>query len=321
MADGVRHAARPTGTRLLGLGAYRPAQLITSEELGHRFGRTAQWIESRTGFATRRVATADETVPSMATVAAQEAVHDSQVSAAEIDLVIAATCSTDGTGGVAAEVAAALGAPHAGALDLNAACAGFCYAVAAASDAVRAGSARHVVVVASEKMTARVDPDDLGTSIIFGDGAGAAVIGPGGDDAIGPVVWGHDGSQSSLIRIDETTGRLRMEGQAVFRWAVSTALDVALAACARAGISPADLAAFVPHQANLRIVDAVAAKIGATSAVVARDGADCGNTSAASIPLALHGLRRQRAVAAGDLALLVGFGAGLSWAAQVVRMP
>lgn len=309
------------GARLMGFGVYRPAKLLTNEELGRRFGRAVDWIESRTGFLTRRVAEEHETVHAMAAVAASEAVHDSGVEAHEIDLIVAASCSTDRKAGVAQQVAASLGALRAGMLDLNAACAGFCYAVAVAADAVPVGSARYAVVVASEKMRSLVNPNDLGTSIIFGDGAGAAVIGPGERSAIGPISWGHDGGKAPLIRMDDDNRWLRMEGQAVFRWAISAMHPVALAACERAGVTPADLAAVVPHQANLRIVDVIADRIGATHAVVARDGVTNGNTSAASIPLALHSLRSQRAISSGDLALLIGFGAGLSWAAQVVRIP
>ncbi|SNQ47734.1 3-oxoacyl-(acyl-carrier-protein) synthase 3 protein 4 [Frankia canadensis] len=321
VGSGVVPAGRK-GARLSGLGAYRPSRSLTSEELGRRFGRSAEWIEIRTGFVSRWTAEKHETVAVMATAAAGEALLDSQLQAQDVDLVIVASCSNDPrAGGVAAQVAQSLGASRAGAMDLNAACAGFCYATAVAADAVRAGSARHVLVVASERMTDLVDPDDLGTSIIFGDGAGAVVVGPGDSSAIGPVAWGHDGEKASFIKIDETSKFLRMNGQAVFRWATSAVHPVARSACERAGIALDDLAAVIPHQANLRIVDQIAAKIGAGRAVVAREGVTSGNTSAASIPLALHSLRRRGAVGSGDHALLIGFGAGLSLAALVVQVP
>jgi 3-oxoacyl-[acyl-carrier-protein] synthase-3 len=311
-----------TGARLKGLGAYRPTGVLTNEDLGRRFGRTSEWIESRTGFVSRAIAEDHETVATMAIAAAGEAVRDSQLEPEDIDLVIAASCSSDPRAeGIAAQVASSLDMPRAGVVDLNAACAGFCYAVAVAADAVRVGSARHVLVVASEKMSALVDPQDLGTSVIFGDGAGATVVGPGAPSAIGPVAWGHDGAKAPLIKVDDDSGRLHMDGQAVFRWATTAVHPVALAACERAGVAPEDLAAVIPHQANLRIVDALAARIGATRAVVAREGRTSGNTSAASIPLALHSLREQGTVTHGDPALLIGFGAGLSLAAQVVLVP
>ncbi|MCK9893515.1 beta-ketoacyl-ACP synthase 3 [Frankia sp. AgB32] len=324
--DGAPQAPRcvpqAAGAQLTGLGVYRPAGRLGNEELGERFGRPPEWIRTRTGFGTRQIAAADETVHDMALRAARDAVLDSHVPPEQIDLIIAASCSVDRSlGGVAAWVAAELGADRANVFDLNAACAGFCYAIATAADAIRVGSARHAVVVAAEKMTAWVDPNDLGTSIIFGDGAGAAVLGVGDPSDIGPVVWGSDGSAAELIHIIDKTQWMHMEGQAVFRWATTTIPAIALAACDAAGVAPTDLAAVIPHQANLRIVDTIATRLGATGAVVARDGADSGNTSAASIPLALHRLRHEREIASGDLALLVGFGAGLSWAAQVIRVP
>jgi 3-oxoacyl-[acyl-carrier-protein] synthase-3 len=328
--DAATRAGRPAGggARLLGTGAYRPAGRLTSEEVGGRFGRTAQWVEARTGFVTRGVAAGHETVSAMALAAARDALDDSGLSADAVDLVMVATCSAPPRAGVvAAEVADGLGVHGAATVDLNAVCAGFCYAVAAAADSVRAGTAHYAVVVGAERMTDYIDPLDLGTSIIFGDGAGAVVVGPtdadaaGEPTAIGPVSWGSDGSRASLISVEADSQRLRMEGPAVFRWATETVHRIALDACRRAGVAPADLAAVVPHQANLRIVNAVAEKLGAVRAVVARDGADAGNTSAASIPLALHRLRHAKSVRAGDLALLVGFGAGLAWAAQVVRIP
>ncbi|CAO5192100.1 Beta-ketoacyl-(acyl-carrier-protein) synthase III 4 [Frankia sp. AiPs1] len=321
MVDGEWPAGRGQGARLVGLGAYRPAGRLTNETLASRFGRTPEWIETRTGFVSRQQAGQHETVASMALAAAEDALRDSGLQAGDLDLIIAATCSNDRQqGGVAAQVAASLGAQRSGAVDLNAACAGFCYAVVAAAAFVRTGSSRRVLVVASEKMSSLVDPEDLGTGIIFGDGAAAVVVGPGDDAAIGPAAWGHDGSGASLIQVDETSGQLRMEGQRVFRWATTAVYPVALAACERAGIAPGDLAAVIPHQANLRIVDALAAKLGATRAVVARERTT-GNTSAASIPLALHSLRAQGSVRSGDSALLVGFGAGLTLAALIVQVP
>jgi len=311
----------PLGGRLLGFGAYRPAGTLDSEELATRFGRTGDWIRSRTGMSSRRVASADEDVPGMGAEAAKDALKASGVAASEVDLVIVATCSVGGPTGAARAVAGEIGAGSAAAFDLNAACAGFCQALAVAADMIRAGSARHVVIVGAEKMTAWVDPTDLPTAIVFGDAAGAAVVGPSDEPAIGPVVWGSDGGQADLIHVDPATQTMNMAGQAVFRWATTEVHPVALEACRRAGVSPAELGAVVPHQANLRIVDSLARSVGAERAVVARDGATTGNTSAASIPLALHQLLADGQVASGELALLIGFGAGLSYAAQVVRIP
>ena len=311
----------PAGGRLLGFGVYRPAGTLDSDDLGQRFGKSGDWVRSRTGMRVRRIASEAEDVPGMATEAAKDAIRASGLSADDVDLVIVASCSMDGPSGAAATVVRQLGAGHAAAVDLNAACAGFCYALAVATDAIRGGSARHVLVIGAEKMTAWVDPADLPTAIVFGDGAGAAVVGPSDEPAIGPVVWGSDGSNADHIHINADTGMMVMAGQAVFRWATTEVHPVALEACRRAGVAPTELAALVPHQANMRIVDAMARSIGAEHAVVAHDGACTGNTSAASIPLALHQLVEDRGVNSGELALLVGFGAGLSYAAQVVRMP
>jgi 3-oxoacyl-[acyl-carrier-protein] synthase III len=212
-----------------------------------------------------------------------------------------------------------LGASRAGAFDINAACAGFCYGLSVAADAVRSGTARTVVVPGAETLSDWVDWHDRRSAILFGDGAGAAVVGIGETSGIGPVVWGSDGSRAGLIDVP-VGGKLRLDGPAVFRWATTSLAGVARTACDAAGIAPTDLAAFVPHQANLRIVEAVARRLGAPDAVVADDITDTGNTSAASVPLALGRLRDEGRVAAGDRALLLAFGAGLTWAGQVVEV-
>ncbi len=237
--------------------------------------------------------------------------------------MITASCSTangpNDSGSLAEGVAAT--APH---LHLNSACSGFCYALSTADTFIRAGDAQRVLVIAAEQMTALVEPGDLGTSIIFGDGAGAAVVTSTADGSagIGPAVWGSDGAQSQLIDCGAIVGgKLKMAGHQVFRWAVDQVPLIAREACARAGVTLRDIDVFVPHQANGRIVSAVAAKLGLEHAVVADDVSVAGNTSAASIPMALAELTRRKAVGAGQLALLVGFGAGLSYAAQVIRLP
>ena len=311
------------GARLIGLGAYQPVEAISSEQVARRFGRTGDWVLARTGIASRRTAATGQTVLDLAVLAGERALADAGLDAASVDLVVVASCSSSARPGfgLAEQVALALGTSTAAAFDLNAACAGFCYALAVAADAIRMGSARHVLLVGAEKMTSWVDPADLGTSIIFGDGAGAAVLGPAQSPGIGPVSWGSDGSGADLIHVPPGERTMRMEGRAVFRWATTEIHPVALDACELAGVAPSELAAIVPHQANLRIVDALADKLGAPNAVVARDIVDSGNTSAASIPIALTRLIEQGAVGPDAPALLVGFGAGLTYAAQVVRTP
>lgn len=307
-----------------GLGAHRPARCVTNDELAHRLDTDDEWIRRRTGIRTRHIAEPDESVVAMAVEAARKALADSGSDGADVDLVVLASCTSPSpVPGGAAAVATALGARSAGAFDLNAACAGFCYGLAVAADAVRSGSARRVVVAGSERMSDAVDWGDRSSAILFGDGAGAAVVETardGSPDGIGPVVWGSDGSRADLIA-QPPGGKLGLDGPAVFRWAVTDMAVVARQACDRAGIAPAALAAFVPHQANARIVTSVARDLGVPEERVAYDVADSANTSSASIPLALTRLRELGRLGTGDLALLLGFGAGLTWAGQVVTVP
>ena len=221
-------------------------------------------------------------------------------------------------------VAGQLGIAAPGGHDLNAACAGFCYALANAADSIRAGTARHVLVIGAEKMSAWIDFTDRSTCIIFADGAGAAVVGPVADGeppGIGPVVWGSAGDLSQNITIADRNSSLRQEGQAVFRWATTAMHPIAAQACERAGVAVSDLAAFVPHQANLRIIEAIARKLGVPRERVADDIVHSGNTSSASIPLALSRMTERGDLKPGSPALLLGFGAGLCYAAQVITVP
>lgn len=315
-ATGAAHA------RILGIGEHRASRVVTNEELSRRLDTNDEWIRSRTGIATRRIAAPDESIVVMAADAGAKALAESGLTAADIDLLLLATCTMPTPiPSAAPEVADRLGAGGIGAADVNAACGGFCYTLALAADAVRSGSARHVLVIASERLSDWTDWDDRSTAILFADGAAAIVVGPSDEPAIGPVAWGSDGGKAALIGIAPGTTALRMAGQPVFRWATSALVPVARKACELAGVEPSELAAVVPHQANLRIVDAIVRGLGVTDAVVARDVVDTGNTSAASVPLALARLVAAGDVKPGDLALLLAFGAGLTYAGQVVRVP
>jgi 3-oxoacyl-[acyl-carrier-protein] synthase III len=313
------------GARVLAFGGYQPAKVVTNDDLAATVDTNDEWIRSRVGIASRRIAAPDETVADMAVNAAGKALAGSGLSPADIDLVIVATCTPEVMiPNTAAIVARRLGIVAPGAYDLNAACAGFCYALASASDAVRAGSARHVLVVGAEKLSQWIDWTDRSTCIIFADGAGAAVVGPAEEDAeagIGPVAWGSDGNMADKIYINDRNSFIMQEGQAVFRWATTALHPVAQQALAEAGVDPAELAVFVPHQANLRIVEALARKLGAPQAKVANDIVTAGNTSSASIPLALSRMIERGELASGDKALLIGFGAGVCYAAQVITLP
>jgi 3-oxoacyl-[acyl-carrier-protein] synthase-3 len=307
------------GARIAGYGDYRPATLVTNDDLSRVMDTNDAWIRERTGIVTRRHASAEDTVVSMAIEASAKAIANAGVDAADVDLVLLASCSlTRPVPGGAAEVASTLGAVRAGAVDVNAACAGFCYSLSWAADAIRSGSARTVLVAGSERLTTWLDPTDRGTSIIFGDGAGAAVVTASDVNGVGPVVWGSDGTKAGAIRVPDDADTLLMDGPGVFRWATTEMAEVARNACAAAGLEPSDLAAFVPHQANLRIVDSLARQLGIDPDKVARDIVEMGNTSGASVPLAICRLLDEGRIVAGDPLLLVAFGAGLTYAAQVV---
>ncbi|HXP22269.1 MAG TPA: beta-ketoacyl-ACP synthase III [Streptosporangiaceae bacterium] len=318
------------GAKVLAFGGYQPARVVTNDELAALVDTNDEWIRSRVGIESRRLAAEDETVADMAVAAGGKALAASGLSPADIDLVIVATCTPEVMiPNTSAVVARRLGITAPGAFDLNAACAGFCYALAGAGDAVRAGSARNVLVIGAEKLSHWVDWTDRATCIIFADGAGAAVVGratgpDGSPDAvpgIGPVVWGSDGDMADKICIRDRNSFIFQEGQSVFRWATTALHPIAQQACEAAGVHPTELAVFVPHQANLRIVEALAKRLGAPQAKVATDIVTAGNTSSASIPLALSRMTEQGELASGDKALLIGFGAGVCYAAQVITIP
>jgi 3-oxoacyl-[acyl-carrier-protein] synthase III len=313
------------GARVLSFGGYQPGNVVTNDDLAVRVDTSDEWIRSRVGIISRRFAGADETVADMAVAAGGKALAGSGLSPADIDLVIVATCSTEAPiPNASAVVAYRLGIVAPGAYDLNAACAGFCYALSNASDAIRAGTARNVLVIGSEKMTNWIDPDDRSTCIIFADGAGAAVVGPVGDGepaGIGPVVWGSAGDLAPKIGIPDRYSYMYQEGQAVFRWATTALHPIAAQACERAGVAVSDVSVFVPHQANLRIVEAIARRLGVPRENVADDIVYAGNTSSASIPLALSRLAERGDLKPGSPALLLGFGAGMCYAAQVITVP
>jgi 3-oxoacyl-[acyl-carrier-protein] synthase-3 len=326
------------GARILAVGEHRPTRVVTNDEICENIDSSDQWIRERSGIITRRFAAPDESVVDMATSAASKALASSGVAPADVDLVLLATCTHPfQTPGGSSELQDRLGAVSAGAMDINAACAGFSYALSIANDAIKSGSARNVVVVGSEKMTDFIDPHDRGMAFLFGDGAGAAVVSASETPGIGPVVWGSDGSHKLTITQEPTyievqhalaTGEslppvaLRMAGQTVFRWAVTKMVPVAQRAMEVAGVTPAELGAFVPHQANLRIVESLVKSLKLPASVaIARDMETQGNTSSASIPLALSALLERGEVESGSPALFIGFGAGLTYAAQVVEVP
>ncbi len=328
--------AQPTGpehTRIYAYGAARGENAVPNDDLVGPIDSSDEWIRQRTGIITRTRANAETTAIELSTDAAAEAIARSGVDPADIDAVIVATISNPKqTPSVSAIVADRVGANPAAAYDVNAACAGFAYAVAQADALIRGGAAHYAVVVGAEKLSDVVDPTDRSISFLLGDGAGAVVIGPSDYAGIGPTVWGSDGSKADAVGMNHTLVEfrdglapwptLRQEGPTVFRWAVWEMVKVARQALEAAGVEASDLAAFVPHQANMRIIDEFAKQLGLPeSVVIARDIETTGNTSAASIPLATHRLLEEHPEVSGGLALQIGFGAGLVFGAQVVVLP
>jgi 3-oxoacyl-[acyl-carrier-protein] synthase-3 len=321
-----------SGTRIVSLGHYQPSRVLTNAELEGLVETSDDWIRSRVGIETRRIAAADETVDEMAAHAAEKALAASGLGAAKVDLVLVATCTAlDRSPTMSARVAARLGLESPALLDINVACAGFTHALAVADHTIRAGAATTALVIGVEKLSDVTDWTDRSTCVLVGDGAGAAVVTASDEAQIGPVTWGSVPTMSSAVRIevDRTdgvpdrsgAGRFAQDGQSVYRWATTKLPQIARAACERSGLTPEDLAAVVFHQANLRIIEPLAAKLGAVNAVVAKDVVESGNTSAASIPLALSKLVERGEIPSGAPVLLFGFGGNLSYAGQVVRCP
>jgi 3-oxoacyl-[acyl-carrier-protein] synthase-3 len=326
-------ASGATYARILGYGAARGDLTVPNDDLVGPIDSSDEWIQKRTGIIERKRASKDVGVVDLAVTAGAEAIRAAGITPEQVGAVIVSTISNNVvTPSVSTLVAEKLGAGTVPAYDVNAACAGFTYGVAQADALIRGGLADYVVVIGAEKLSDFVDPTDRSISFLLGDGAGAAVIGPSDEPAISPTVWGSDGSHWSSIWMTATTQQyrdgeaewptMRQDGQTVFRWAVWEMAKVAKTALEKAGVTVDDLAAFIPHQANMRIVDEFAKQLGLPEHVkIGRDIATTGNTSAASIPLATHRLLHENPELSGGLALQIGFGAGLVYGAQVVRLP
>ncbi|MDX3001085.1 ketoacyl-ACP synthase III [Kribbella solani] len=317
-----------TGSRVVALGHYQPERVLTNAELATMVETNDEWIQSRVGIRERRIAAPDESVDEMAWRAADKAVANAGLDVAEIDYVVVATCTAiDRSPNIAARVAARLGLGNPAAIDVNTACSGFAYALATADQAIRAGAASKALVIGVEKLSDWTDWTDRTTCVLIGDGAGAAVL--VADDAdetdgvpgVGPVVWGSVPEMSDAVRIEGREGPFAQEGLSVFRWATTQLPRIAQQVCEKAGLKPEELGGVVLHQANLRIIEPLAKRLGAVNAVVAKDVVESGNTSAASIPIALSKLVEKREIPSGAPVLLFGFGGGLSYAGQVIRCP
>lgn len=330
----LRQSHGAGATRILSLGAARGNTVVSNDDIAGPIDSSDEWIRQRTGIIERRRSSANELAIDLAENASQEAIARAGIDPGAIGAVIVATISNAvQTPSMAALLADRVGATPAAAYDISAACAGYTYGIAQADALIRAGVAKFVLVVGAEKLSDLAKPTDRSISFLLGDGAGAAIVGPSDSVGIGPTVWGSDGSKWDAVGMDRTLKEafddpeggfptLRQDGQAVFRWAVWEMAKVAQEALDASGVSVDELAAFVPHQANMRIIDEFAKQLGLPESVlIARDIQTTGNTSAASIPLAMHRLLEEHPEASGGYALQIGFGAGLVFGAQVVTLP
>jgi len=320
-------------TRILAFGAARGDVTVPNSELVEAIDSSDEWIRQRTGIITRKRASKGIDAIDLAETAGREAIEKAGIRPDQIGAVLVSTISNVAvTPSMSSLLAERLGVSPAPAYDISAACAGYTYGIAQADALIRAGAADYVLVVGAEKLSQYVDANDRSISFLLGDGAGAAVVGPADEPGISATIWGSDGSKWDAVGMNATFEEyldgvkpwptMRQDGQAVFRWAVWEMAKVAKQALAAAGISAADLAAFIPHQANMRIIDELAKQIGLPDTVqIGRDIETTGNTSAASIPLAAHRLLQEHPELSGGLALQIGFGAGLVYGAQVVRLP
>lgn len=329
----LKQTAPVSFSRIYSLGAMRGEVLVSNDDVAGPIDSSDEWIRQRTGIVTRTRAGRDTSLMDLAVGASKEAIEKAGINPSEINAVILATISFPyQTPSGASLLSELVGAHGAAAYDISAACAGYCYGIAQADSLIRSGAAKYVLVVGAEKLSDFISPTDRSISFLLGDGAGAAIVGPSDHPGISKTVWGSDGGNWDKVGMTGSILEFRdgktqwptliQEGQSVFRWAVWEMVKVAKEALEQSGLEPEDLAALVPHQANLRIIDEFAKQLGLPeSVVVAKDIVETGNTSAASIPLAMHRLLAEGQVKSGGYALQIGFGAGLAYAAQVVELP
>ena len=316
----------------MGVGSYLPAKLVTNADLEKIVDTTDEWIVQRTGIRQRHIAAEGETTSMLATEAAKAALADAGMTSADIDLVIVATSTPDYTfPSTATQVQAAIGMDHGVAFDIQAVCSGFVFAVATADKFLVSGSHRRALVIGAETFSRLLDWNDRTTCVLFGDGAGAIVLEAQegqGTTADRGVLTSHlrsDGRHREKLYVDGgpsstgTVGHLRMAGRDVFRHAVGMVTDVMNDAFAAAGVTAADLDWFVPHQANRRIIDASAEKLGIAPEKIVVTVDQHGNTSAASIPLALAAARGDGRIKDGQLVMIEAMGGGFTWASALIR--
>jgi 3-oxoacyl-[acyl-carrier-protein] synthase III len=306
--------------RILGLGHHVPPEVVPNGPIAERIGVDDAWIVKRTGIKSRRRALPDERLTDYATFAGRRALTDAGVDPLDVDLVLVATMTPDEiTPNAAPVVANALGADNAGAVDIGAACTGWLAALRLAAGQVETGRAERVLVIGAELLTRITDFDDPKTAMLFGDGAGAVVVGCDGEGDIGPIVMAADGSLADRITASHDKRVLQMDGHSTYQVAVKRLSEATVAAVARAGLELDDIDLFVYHQANGRIIKAVGDRLDLEPARVADYVAHMANTSAASIPLTLSLLREDGRLRPGQKVLLAAIGAGFTWGAGVVE--
>ena len=321
-----------TGSRILGTGSALPRRIVTNAELAEKVDTSDEWITARTGIRQRHIAESDETTGTLAIAAARAALADAGVDASTIGLIVLATATPDNTfPATATKVQAALGCNGGIAFDVAAVCSGFLYALATADSLLTTGMAKRALVIGAETFSRILDWEDRTTCVLFGDGAGAVVLeAPSGDTDTGVGILGTklhaDGDQHDLLYVDggpsttQTVGHVRMRGQEVFRHAVVNLADVLKEVLEDTGLKPEDLDWVVPHQANARILDATARKLGISPEKVVVTVDRHANTSAASVPLALDTARKDGRIKPGDLVMLEAMGGGFTWGASLIRM-
>jgi 3-oxoacyl-[acyl-carrier-protein] synthase III len=307
---------------ITGTGRYLPAHVLTNDEIARRIDTSDEWIRSMTGIRQRHIAAPDEEASDMALAASREALAAAGVTAADLDLIIAATITPDMVfPSTAALLQARLGARQVGAFDLSAACTGFVYGIALADAMVSKGAARHVLVVGAEKMSRLLDWNDRSTCVLFGDGAGAAIVSASNRPGIRNVLVHADGSQPAVLNCAPSLGSpyIHMDGGVVYRFAVRGMVEAAEEAFEAAETRSDDIAWFIPHQANLRIIETAARKLAIPRERVVISVDRHANTSAASIPLALDEAVRDGRIKSGQQVLLVGVGGGFTWGSVLIR--
>lgn len=324
------------GVSITGVGMYAPERVLTNQDLEKLVETSDEWIFSRTGIRERRIAAPDQATSDLAFPAANDALRRANLDASDLDLVIVATCTGDmgSFPATASLLQDRLGAKASAAFDVAAVCSGFVYALDVAAQYVQTGRYDNVLVVGAETMSKVIDWSDRNTCVLFGDGAGAVVVQPGPEDTgiLGSVL-GSDGSGAGLLNVPAGGSRnpltpalmeqkqqfMMMKGREVFRFAVEIMGEAAVQALETVGLAPSDVDLFIPHQANIRIIDSAAKRLDLPREKVYVNVDRYGNTSAASVPLALCEAWQAGRIKPGDLVVTVGFGAGLTWGANVIR--